>query len=77
MCTRLLTHHGSFPPPSSAEELGILEGTGIFDGAVGEVSRSGSVNLENAAAGEAIFNLIFVVDVETASGIANIKLCKL
>ena len=60
---------GAFPPTSPVEELGILQATGVFEGAVGTVSLNGAVNLDNAASGQFDFSCIFVIDVETSSGI--------
>ena len=60
---------GAFPPTSPVEGLGILEATGVFEGAVGTVRLSGAVNLDNAASGQIDFSCIFVIDVETSSDI--------
>ena len=41
-----ITHlTGVFPPTSPVEGLGILQATGVFEGAVGTVRLSGAVNL--------------------------------
>ena len=49
--------------------LGILEATGVFEGAVGTVRLSGAINLSNLQNGQITFSCIFLIDVETSSGI--------
>ena len=50
--------------------LGILEATGVFEGAVGTVRLSGAINLSNLQTdGQITFSCIFLIDVETSSGI--------
>ena len=63
-----ITHiTGAFPPTSPVDGFGILQATGVFQGAVGTVRLSGAVNL--AVAGQVTFNCIFIIDVETSSNI--------
>ena len=50
------------------EGLGILEATGIFEGAVGTLRLSGANNLANAPS-RITYNCIYVIDVQTSSGI--------
>ena len=59
---------GIFPLTTPVDELGILEATGIFEGAEGTVRLSGANNLANAPS-QITFNCIYVIDVETSSGI--------
>jgi hypothetical protein len=58
---------GAFPPTSPVEGLGILEATGVFEGAAGTVRLSGAVNLD--VPGQITFSCIFIIDVETSSDI--------
>lgn len=60
---------GYFPPTSPVDGLGILEATGDLEGAVGTVRLSGAINLENFQNGQVTFSCIFLLDVETSSGI--------
>lgn len=63
-----ITHvTGAFPPTSPVEGLGILQATGVFEGAAGTVRLSGAVNLD--VPGQITFSCIFIIDVETSSDI--------
>ena len=59
---------GVFPSTTAVDGLGILEATGIFDGAAGTVRLSGAVNLSNAP-NQISFSCIYLIDVETSSDI--------
>jgi len=58
---------GIFPPTTPVDELGILNATGIFEGAEGTVRMSGALNFANAP-NTILFSFFYVIDIETSSG---------
>ena len=63
-----ITHlTGAFTPTTPVDGLGILEGTGVFEGAVGTADLNGAVNLD--VPDQITFNCIYLINVETSSDI--------